>query len=93
MGGCDGAFSQVTGVRSRGLRLRPPAQLEYLVELAGRLIDVDGQVDLYEYCFYRVLRISLGQAVNPALSPGPRRSACWCRSSASTSPWRDSPCF
>jgi Zn-dependent protease with chaperone function len=57
------------------LRLRPPAQLEYLVELAGRLIDVDGKVDLYEYCFYRVLRISLGQAVNPALSPGPRRSA------------------
>jgi Zn-dependent protease with chaperone function len=57
------------------LKLRPAAQLEYLVELAGRLIDVDGQVDLYEYCFYRVLRISLGQAVNPAQSPGPRRKA------------------
>jgi hypothetical protein len=57
------------------LKLRPPAQLEYLVELAGRLIDVDGQVDLYEYCFYRVLRISLGQAVNPARSPGPRHKA------------------
>jgi Zn-dependent protease with chaperone function len=57
------------------LKLRPVAQLEYLVELAGRLIDVDGQVDLYEYCFYRVLRISLGQAVNPAQSPGPRRKA------------------
>jgi Zn-dependent protease with chaperone function len=57
------------------LKLRPPAQLEYLVELAGRLIDVDGQVDLYEYCFYRVLRISLGQAANPARYPGPRREA------------------
>ncbi len=57
------------------LRLRPPAQLEYLVELAGRLIDVDGQVDLYEFCFYRVLRVSLGQAVNPAQFPGPRRKA------------------
>jgi Zn-dependent protease with chaperone function len=57
------------------LKLRPPAQLEYLVELASRLIDVDGRVDLYEYCFYRVLRISLGQAVNPARSPGPRRKA------------------
>ena len=57
------------------VKLRPPAQLEYLVELAGRLIDVDGQVDLYEYCFYRVLRISLGQAANPAGYPGPRREA------------------
>jgi Zn-dependent protease with chaperone function len=57
------------------LKLRPPAQLEYLVELAGRLIDVDGQVDLYEYCFYRVMRISLGQAANPAGYPGPRREA------------------
>lgn len=57
------------------LKLRPPAQLEYLVELAGRLIDVDGQVDLYEYCFYRVLRISLGQAANPASYPGPRHEA------------------
>jgi Zn-dependent protease with chaperone function len=57
------------------LKLRPPAQLEYLVELAGRLIDVDGQVDLYEYCFYRVLRTSVGQAVNPAQSSGPRRRA------------------
>jgi hypothetical protein len=57
------------------LRLRPPAQLEYLVDLAGRLIDVDGQVDLYEYCFYRVLRVSLGQALNPAQPPGPRRKS------------------
>ena len=57
------------------LKLRPPAQLEYLVELASRLIDVDGRVDLYEYCFYRVLRISLGQAANPANPPGPRRKA------------------
>ncbi len=54
------------------LKLRPAAQLEYLVELCGRLIDVDGQVDLYEYCLYRVLRISLGQAANPARYPGPR---------------------
>ena len=57
------------------LKLRPAAQLEYLVELSGRLIDVDGQVDLYEYCFYRVLRISLGQAANPARYPGPRHKA------------------
>jgi Zn-dependent protease with chaperone function len=57
------------------LKLRPAAQLEYLVELASRLIDVDGRVDLYEYCFYRVLRISLGQAADPAQQRGPRRKA------------------
>ncbi len=57
------------------LRLRPAAQLEYLVELASRLIDVDGRVDLYEYCFYRVLRIGLGQAVDPARQHGPRHRA------------------
>ena len=57
------------------LKLRPAPQLEFLIDLASRLIDVDGQVDLYEYCFYRVLRISLGQAVDPAHFPGPRRQA------------------
>jgi Zn-dependent protease with chaperone function len=57
------------------LKLRPAAQLEYLVELASRLIDVDGRVDLYEYCFYRVLRISLGQAANPAQQQRPRHTA------------------
>ena len=57
------------------LKPRPAAQLEYLVELASRLIGVDGQVDLYEYCFYRVLRVSLGQATNPARQPGPRHRA------------------
>ena len=57
------------------LKLRPEAQLEYLVKLASRLIDVDGQVDLYEYCFYRVLRTNLGQAIDPSGPPGTRRVA------------------
>ena len=57
------------------LKLRPDAQLEYLVKLASRLIDVDGKVDLYEYCFYRVLRTSLGQAMDPAAPAGPKRAS------------------
>jgi Zn-dependent protease with chaperone function len=57
------------------LKLRPEAQLEYVVKLASRLIDVDGRVDLYEYCFYRVLRTSLGQAIDPPGRQGPRRVA------------------
>jgi len=48
------------------LKLRPAAQLEFLVELASRLIQIDGKVDLYEYCFYRILTTSLGQAVDPS---------------------------
>jgi len=63
------------GITFPALKLRPAPQLEFLVDLASRLIDVDGQVDLYEYCFYRVLRVSLGQAVDPAHFPGPRRKA------------------
>jgi len=57
------------------LKLRPEAQLEYLVKLASRMIDVDGQVDLYEYCFYRLLRTNLGQAIDPPGRPGARRGA------------------
>jgi Zn-dependent protease with chaperone function len=52
------------------LKLRPEAQLEYLVKLTSRMIDVDGHVDLYEYCFYRVLRTNLGQAIDPSGRPG-----------------------
>ena len=39
------------------------------------MIDVDGKVDLYEYCFYRVLRTSLGQAMDPSVEAGPRRAS------------------
>jgi Zn-dependent protease with chaperone function len=48
------------------LKLRPAPQLSYLVDLASRLIDIDGKVDLYEFCFYRILMVSLGQAVDPS---------------------------
>jgi len=48
------------------LKLRPAAQLGFLIELASRLIEIDGKVDLYEYCFYRILTTNLGQSVDPA---------------------------
>jgi len=37
------------------LKRRPVPQLEYLLELVRRIIELDGEVDLYEYCFFRVL--------------------------------------
>jgi len=56
------------------LKLRPAPQLQFLVELASRLIDIDGQVDLYEYCYYRILMSSLGQAIDPSGRRNARRS-------------------
>jgi Zn-dependent protease with chaperone function len=48
------------------LKQRPTQELSYLVSLATRLIEVDGEFDLYEYCFYRMLSSNLGQAVDPS---------------------------
>lgn len=48
------------------LKRRPVPQLEYLLELVRRIIELDGDVDLYEYCFYRVLTNSLEQAEDPS---------------------------
>jgi Zn-dependent protease with chaperone function len=57
------------------LKLRPEPQLGYLVKLASRLIDIDGHVDLFEYCFYRILRTNLGHAVDPSGGTVARRTA------------------
>jgi Zn-dependent protease with chaperone function len=48
------------------LKRRPAPQLTYLIELANRLIEVDGHVELYEFCFYRILISNLGQAADPS---------------------------
>ncbi len=56
------------------LKRRPTPQLSYLIDLAKRLIDVDGEIDLYEYCFYRILVSNLGQAVDPSARQKHRRN-------------------
>jgi hypothetical protein len=56
------------------LRRRPKPELDFLVELAARLIEVDGSVDVYEYCFYRILVVNIHQASHPATAR-PRRQA------------------
>jgi len=48
------------------LKLRPTQELSYLVSLAARMIEADGETDLYEYCFYRILMSNLGQAIDPS---------------------------
>ena len=47
------------------LKRRPELELNYLIDLAGRLIEVDGDIDLYEYCFYRILVGNLRHSMQP----------------------------
>lgn len=56
------------------LKRRPAPQLAHLVSLTQRLIELDSRIDLYEYCFYRILMSSLGQAVDPRGRRAPRRA-------------------
>lgn len=56
------------------LKLRPMPELAFLVELTNRLIEVDGDIDLYEFCFYRIMMSSLGQAIDPTGTHGVRRT-------------------
>ncbi|GMR17508.1 MAG: M48 family metallopeptidase [Gammaproteobacteria bacterium] len=55
------------------LKQRPAPQLEYLLTLVRRIIETDGQVDLREYCYYRILSTHLNQALNPAARPAGNR--------------------
>jgi Zn-dependent protease with chaperone function len=56
------------------LRQRPAAQLVYLIDLTGRLIEVDGVIDLHEFCFYRVLATNLKQVIDPSSTPKRKRA-------------------
>jgi hypothetical protein len=64
------------------LKLRPAPELNYLVELTTKLIEVDGEIELYEFCFYRIMISSLNQALNPTGKDQPRRRRSELRSSA-----------
>ena len=48
------------------LKQRPVEELDFLVELVTRLIEVDGNIDLYEFCFYRILVSNLRRSAKPA---------------------------
>ena len=56
------------------LKRRPATELVDLVKFADRLVKSDGEVDLFEFCFYRILRLNLLQALDPAGS-GAQRGA------------------
>jgi hypothetical protein len=48
------------------LKSRPLQQIDFLMSLVNKLIQLDGQVDLSEYCFYRILGSHLSQATAPS---------------------------
>jgi len=56
------------------LKRRPAPELAFLVSLTARVIETDGDVDLYEYCFYRILTSNLGQATDPSGRRAPVRA-------------------
>ncbi len=56
------------------LRRRPAPQLNFLIDLTARLIEIDGDIDLYEFCFYRVLATNLRQLMQPSQNRKQKRA-------------------
>ena len=54
------------------LKRRPAPQLRFLVDLIRRLVETDGEIDLFEYCFYQVLVSNLRQYGDPEHSASAR---------------------
>ena len=48
------------------LKQRPAPNLEFLLDLVRRLIETDGEIDLREYCYYRMISRHLEQAIAPS---------------------------
>ena len=48
------------------LKSRPAQQIDFLLDLVNKLIQLDAPVDLSEYCFYRILGSHLLQAADPS---------------------------
>jgi len=65
------------------LKQRPAPKLEFLLDLIRRLIEIDGHIDLREFCFYRILSRHLEQAIAPtARQKGNRASKSAARQAA-----------
>lgn len=57
------------------LKRMPAKRLEFLLELARKLIEMDGKIDFHEFCIYRILSRHLSHAFAPAARQSKRRSA------------------
>jgi Zn-dependent protease with chaperone function len=57
------------------LRQRPAPQLNFLIDLTARLIEIDGNIELHEFCFYRVLATNLRHVMQPSKSRKTKRAS------------------
>ncbi len=57
------------------LKQRPPESLQFLVDLSRRLMEVDGEIDLREFCFSRIVGRHLQQAGEPTGARGRNRAS------------------
>ena len=57
------------------LKQRPPESLQFLVDLSQRLMEVDGEIDLREFCFSRIVGRHLQQAAEPTGRKGRNRAS------------------
>lgn len=57
------------------LKLSPAQQLQYLLDMGRRVIELDGNIDFREFCFYRILSRTLAQAADPSAPPHAGRAA------------------
>jgi Zn-dependent protease with chaperone function len=55
------------------LKQRPPQALGYLLSMTTRMIETDGEIDVYEFCFHRILNSNLGKAADPGRRTSRRR--------------------
>ena len=56
------------------LKLSPTPQLEFLLDLGRRLIQLDGRISYREFCYFRILSRTLAQAVDPSAPISSRRA-------------------
>jgi len=55
------------------LKNRPESQMEFMLQLVRKLIEMDGRIDISEFCFYRILASHLGQATDPTANKNGNR--------------------
>jgi len=48
------------------LKQRPAQRLEFLLDLVRKLLEIDGEIDLREFCYFRIIEKHLEQAATPA---------------------------
>lgn len=56
------------------LKQRPAAKLQFLLDLIRRMIEIDGKIDLREFCYFRILARQLEQAISPAVDQRGKRA-------------------